>query len=334
MTTTSKEKEREVLKAVNEWAAISLKPHSEDFIRNIILDSNDAFEEKFGKQIRETEKRTKKEIESLKRILQVSKDGSSFTISEDEMPVFNGIIEEIRKYYSNQMTNIRAASRSRFDQKKKGQYENNLRKCRKINMRISNLKVKKDLSSKINEDREIDREIDRLNESINDLKDENLKLIIDNFNIPERNKYKENQVKISKYFNILKTAYRHLPITIDSEDYDIINKLLKKKLIIVETENYSRAELKYPICISYICRYSKFSENFIDELVALTTGKVNRSNYSEEKIEETIRKVIDKKITDRVDFYNIIRYQNVSKEFISKYISIIPDSYLRNDSDM
>jgi hypothetical protein len=61
------------------------------------------------------------------------------------------------------------------------------------------------------------------------------------------------------------------------------------------------------ICITYICEYSKLSEEFIEELCELTKYKVHIVNTTKYKW------------TNKVDWAAISRSQNLSEEFIDKH---------------
>lgn len=108
------------------------------------------------------------------------------------------------------------------------------------------------------------------------------------------------------------------------------------------------------LCVSYVCRFSKLSEKFIERMLALTTGVLNPSS-SEDDIQRLVdfmvTKLTDKSkskeyknitlntmlnvdkdvylekpvkfqkdvLNDRVDWVYIARYQELSNEFIMKY---------------
>lgn len=109
------------------------------------------------------------------------------------------------------------------------------------------------------------------------------------------------------------------------------------------------------VCVSFICRYSKLSQKFIDDLFVLTTGLVSEETY--EMDYDTIRKVILNKylpkkqrekfghvmlhkvavvngikqiieypvnsesINDRVDFVYLVNHQQLSEEFLHYFLN-------------
>lgn len=121
---------------------------------------------------------------------------------------------------------------------------------------------------------------------------------------------KENSIKIMKSKEENKDKYnviQWLEFSMHPQSEDDI----RKKLL----EEIEMGTLGYNVCVSYVCRYSRLSEEFIEELIKLT--------QTDRKIQETVpgtkrtRIVVVK--SSRVDWINICQYQKLSEEFIERH---------------
>ena len=98
-------------------------------------------------------------------------------------------------------------------------------------------------------------------------------------------------------------------------------------------------------CVSYICKNSLMSCEFIEEFMALSTGSFDYTNYNEENLKMAIYilsyspvnkervslllKLIDDNpdnmflklfnVNDRIDWYSIFKYQTIEPWFYEKY---------------
>jgi hypothetical protein len=129
-----------------------------------------------------------------------------------------------------------------------------------------------------------------------------------------------------------------------------------------QTEEAIEHELLYnpdDVCVSYICRYSKLSEEFIEKMIVLTSGLIGPRNYKsdydkvkelceakysgdtekkvkllvEARMNEVGRTLIEKECTgadvrDRVDWFYIAYYQKLSEPFMRKYLHVLPKQNL------
>lgn len=139
--------------------------------------------------------------------------------------------------------------------------------------------------------------------------------------------------------------------------------------------NHSEEELRNTylndpdkVCTTYICRYSTLSEDFIEELIVLSTGlfanrpdlytesnreflkkilfiesiaerseyvrnidlrKVNKENY--DFVKEL--KLFKGNIRSKVDWWQIANYQNLSKEFKIKFAKKFNEARIRSDNE-
>ena len=83
------------------------------------------------------------------------------------------------------------------------------------------------------------------------------------------------------------------------------------------SENEIREKLikdPYSLCISYICRYSKLSEDFIEELSRLTT--TTSCSPAVENDGRTPKKVKER---DKLDWFYLCTYQKYSEYFIRNH---------------
>lgn len=103
------------------------------------------------------------------------------------------------------------------------------------------------------------------------------------------------------------------------------------------------------VCVSYVCRNSLMSCEFIEEFMALSTGSFDYTNYNEENLkmavyilsyspvtkeraslllklikdnpDNTFLKLFN--VNDRIDWYNIFKYQAIEPWFYEKYKKFI-----------
>ena len=102
------------------------------------------------------------------------------------------------------------------------------------------------------------------------------------------------------------------------------------------------------VCFTYICRFSKLSESFIEELEVLSTGFISYFNLDDfDKVKEALYKeegvtviknrhgdnnpdkllhINNSQINSRIDWYYIAKHQTLSPEFISKHFNKIEKS--------
>lgn len=105
------------------------------------------------------------------------------------------------------------------------------------------------------------------------------------------------------------------------------------------------------ICVSYVCQFSKLSEDFIEKMIVLSTGLLSKENYDEsfDAVKEVMQYqyehigekgcepkslvykdkngltsiVSSASVGDRVDWKAISIYQTLSTDFIRKYIKVL-----------
>jgi hypothetical protein len=83
------------------------------------------------------------------------------------------------------------------------------------------------------------------------------------------------------------------------------------------------------LCLSYVCKYSKLSEDFIEELIYLTgTSRAKILNSIGEKIDTSNIK------HSRVDWYNICAYQKLSEDFIERHKNDVLWSMIYRTQDL
>lgn len=145
-----------------------------------------------------------------------------------------------------------------------------------------------------------------------------------------------------------------------SRDAEVIQQWLNFSMK-PRTEEEIELALKYNpdiVCVSYICKYSRLSEAFIEKLIVLTSGLLNKKNrttqydaikrlcdakYAGDKtakdiitIEENRRRAgqpaqtvyVDTLCTiadvhDKIDWDYIATYQKLSDDFIRKYMKVL-----------
>ena len=81
------------------------------------------------------------------------------------------------------------------------------------------------------------------------------------------------------------------------------------------------------VCLSYVCSFSKLSENFIEELSELTKVRVNkkgeitrdRLDWIAISMKQTLSEDFIERHKDQVDWKLIFQFQKLSKEFKKKY---------------
>lgn len=132
---------------------------------------------------------------------------------------------------------------------------------------------------------------------------------------------------------------------------------IKKNAIYDSTHNSNK------LCYSYICKSQQFTESQIEELIVITSQlytmmteltpenmnialAIISCGYRKEKQQKVIDDILNKGIisdkafsaklqskpipvsgySDKLDWSNLVRYQNLSSEFISKYRNLIRDS--------
>ena len=218
---------------VKKWKELSMKPLTEEFIRNTILDCNDAFEEKYGKVIEAAANRIAGEIKSLEKILALSNEKSEFVISQTDSIALDGAVDEMKKYYSNLMTKLRNGSKFKLSKDKKIMYNKNSSEMSSITAKVRNLRIKREMASYKNkqyEVKELNKEIDKLLKRYDELKDNNLYILIDNLSKEDKEKYKEYENKVDiRYKNMPIKAYKGEPISLTDIEKDIIIKQIGKK---------------------------------------------------------------------------------------------------------
>lgn len=145
-----------------------------------------------------------------------------------------------------------------------------------------------------------------------------------------------------------------------SRDAEIIKQWLNFSMK-PRTEEEIELALKYNpdiVCISYICRYSRLSEAFIEKLIILTSGLLNKENSDTQY--DAVKKLCDAKyagdktvkeiitieenrhragqptqtvyidtlctaedVHDKIDWDYIATYQKLSDDFVRKYMKVL-----------
>jgi hypothetical protein len=124
----------------------------------------------------------------------------------------------------------------------------------------------------------------------------------------------DNNNKKSKAPSLTLSKQEHIKNTNEWKEFSMNPQKeedIKKKLL----EEMETGYLGFYICMSYICRFSKLSEDFIEELERLTTynKKVHEVNYITKKSKNYF-------VTDsRLDWTYICQYQKLSEDFIERH---------------
>lgn len=174
---------------------------------------------------------------------------------------------------------------------------------------------------------------------------------------------KNNKVKVPKVSNTNKSVDNRKSNSKEKIQYWIDFSTNPQKPEVVR-EYLLNKELRDNVSITYICQYHPMSCEFIEELIALSTNMFTNETYTKENVEfvlEVIRcnntreaqKVVDryqkenpdnrfmwfvktkangdevilkaKHISTRVDWFNIVKYQNIEPWFKEKYGHLFMD---------
>lgn len=138
------------------------------------------------------------------------------------------------------------------------------------------------------------------------------------------------------------------------------------------TSNQKEKDIEYRIlnepdliCIAYVCKFSRLSEEFIERMIVLTSGLICNENIEEyDDVKELcdakyrgdydLTKTINKytwdsrkqtfeykvcecsarDVNDKIDWLYIAQYQKLSDEFIRKYINVLPKQVLLANQNM
>ncbi len=128
---------------------------------------------------------------------------------------------------------------------------------------------------------------------------------------------KKRKRKIEKVDNEKLEAYRRntlnwLNFSMHPQTEDAIRDRIMRE---IEEEDAS----KY-VCISYVCRYSKLSEEFIEELDSLTSQMRKYTVFSKDKVPEGESQwQLVNRNSSRLDWRNICQYQKLSEDFIERH---------------
>lgn len=87
------------------------------------------------------------------------------------------------------------------------------------------------------------------------------------------------------------------------------------------------------VCMTYICKYSTLSEDFIEEIINLTKTKFRKSYFSIDGKKPTDRNSYYE-YASRVDWKNICRYQKLSEEFIERHKNDVLWNYIYQFQDL
>lgn len=124
------------------------------------------------------------------------------------------------------------------------------------------------------------------------------------------------------------------------------------------------------VCFTFVCEASKMSTEFIEELMTLSTGVLNKDNYDElyEKVHKTVlynagitkekvptwevsisnvkgakgnnspyyseKTVASSQMIDRIDWSAISRYQKLDEAFMRKFQSVLNWKYIKHSQKM
>ena len=94
-------------------------------------------------------------------------------------------------------------------------------------------------------------------------------------------------------------------------------------------------------CLSYICHYSTLPEDFIDDIIFITSGLFSFNKWDDTHVHAIVKSIEDNdfknenllklfsgynghKLNDRLDWREISRYQKLSSEFIESHRNYFP----------
>lgn len=94
-------------------------------------------------------------------------------------------------------------------------------------------------------------------------------------------------------------------------------------------------------CLSYICHYSTLPEDFIDDIIFITSGLFSFNKWDDVHVHAIVKSIEDNdfknenllklfsgynghKLNDRLDWREISRYQKLSSEFIESHRNFFP----------
>ena len=94
-------------------------------------------------------------------------------------------------------------------------------------------------------------------------------------------------------------------------------------------------------CLSYICHYSTLPEDFIDDIIFITSGLFSFNKWDDTHVHAIVKSIEDNdfknenllklfsgynghKFNDRLDWREISRYQKLSSEFIESHRNYFP----------
>jgi hypothetical protein len=84
------------------------------------------------------------------------------------------------------------------------------------------------------------------------------------------------------------------------------------------------------LCLSYVCKNSKLSEDFIEELIQLTSCK---RRYTIGQYHNDTREIIVKQ-SSRLDWRNISMFQKLSEDFIERHKNDVLWEYIFQSQDL
>ena len=94
-------------------------------------------------------------------------------------------------------------------------------------------------------------------------------------------------------------------------------------------------------CLNYICQYSHLPEDFIDDIIFITSGQFSFNKWDDVHVHAIVKSIEDNdfknenllklfsgynghKLNDRLDWREISRYQKLSSEFIESHRNYFP----------
>lgn len=128
----------------------------------------------------------------------------------------------------------------------------------------------------------------------------------------KKRKKREEKVDNEKLEAYKRNTLNWLNFSMHPQTEDAIRDRIMKE---IEEEDAS----KY-VCISYVCRYSKLSEEFIEELDSLTSQMRKYTVFSKDKVPEGESQwQLVNRNSSRLDWRNICQYQKLSEDFIERH---------------
>ena len=99
-------------------------------------------------------------------------------------------------------------------------------------------------------------------------------------------------------------------------------------------------------CLSYICQYSSLPEDFIDDIIFITSGQFSFTKWDDEHVHTIVKSMEDndfenenllrlfpgydgRPLHDRIDWVGVYKYQKISSEFAESHKVFLPNKAIK-----